>query len=302
MTSNSPPYTCIVLGATSLIGQYLVPVLLENGMRVQALSRNTMSDLAATSTSPLLSWHQISDNLLQTTPVLQSADCLISLAPLWILAPLIPQLSQLGVKRIVAFSSTSRFSKQTSPEPSELAVADQLATAEASVQAACEQAKIDWTILRPTLIYGDIVPDAARAGKALGTILKVIRRFHCFPLVGGAPGLRQPVHAADLAQACLATLQNPQAHNKAYNLSGGEILSYHRMIERIFQVMKKKPCLIPIPLSFLRVALKLAGFLPGYHFLTPEMANRTQQDLCFDHAEAMRDFGYQPRRFLFTPL
>jgi uncharacterized protein YbjT (DUF2867 family) len=261
--------TCIVLGASSLIGQYLVPLLTAKGMQVQAVGRKT--------------------------PKLYPADCLINLAPLWVLPPLIPQLSELGIKRVIAFSSTSRFSKEASPEAEELIVAEQLAAAEQAIA----QLTIPWTIFRPTLIYGDI-PD--HPGKAVGTILNIIDRFHCFPVAGQAPGLRQPVHAADLAVACVAALDNPQTYNKAYNLSGGEVLSYYRMVERIFQAIGKKPRLISIPLGLLRMGIKMARLVPAYRFVNPQMATRTYQDLCFDHADATRDFGYQPRRFLFTPL
>jgi nucleoside-diphosphate-sugar epimerase len=267
-------HNIIVLGATSLIGHYLIPQLKQQGLKVQVLSRK------------------------QPSQPLQPADCLISLAPLWILPDLIPQAAAMGVKRVIAFSSTSRFSKQASPEPSELALAEQLASAEDAMALVCQKANIDWTILRPTLIYGDITPENPfLAGKALSTILQIIRRLHCFPIVDQAPGLRQPVHAEDLANACLAVLNNPAAYNKAYNLSGGETLSYRQMIERIFYTLGKKPYLIPIPLVLLRAALKGMRFLPNYRFLTPEMANRTHQNLCFDHTEAIQDFEYQPRSF-----
>ena len=52
------------------------------------------------------------------------------------------------------------------------------------------------------------------------------------PLVGGAPGLRQPVHAEDLANN--RSRIEPATINKFYALSGSETLSYREMIGRIF--------------------------------------------------------------------
>ncbi|MFU8797472.1 MAG: NAD(P)H-binding protein [Gammaproteobacteria bacterium] len=255
---------CIVLGASSFVGQYLLPLLAEKGIEVQSVGR--------------------------ATPKLYPADCLISLAPLWVLPPLFPSLAALGIKRIIAFSSTSRFSKQASPEPSEWAIAEKLTAAEQAMQ----QQSIPWTLLRPTLIYGDI-PECP--GKVVGTMLKIIQKFHCFPITGQSPGLRQPVHASDLAAACWAILNNSTTFNKAYNLSGGEVLSYKQMVERIFLTIGKNPCVISIPLSLLRVGIQLARLFPPYRFVNPQMADRAFQDLAFDHSEATRDFGYSPRGF-----
>ena len=54
------------------------------------------------------------------------------------------------------------------------------------------------------------------------------------PLVGGGPGLRQPVHAEDLAIGAISAAGNSAAINKFYSLPGGETLAYSEMISRIF--------------------------------------------------------------------
>jgi hypothetical protein len=100
----------------------------------------------------------------------------------------------------------------------------------------------------------------------------------------------------------LTLLNKPVSYNKAYNLSSGETLSYRQMVEKIFQILGKKPYFITIPLLLLRLVLKGARILPNYRFLTAEMANRTHQNLCFDHTEATQDFGYQPRSFLLPSI
>jgi hypothetical protein len=54
------------------------------------------------------------------------------------------------------------------------------------------------------------------------------------PLVGGGTGLRQPVHAEDLAIGAIAAAASPAAANKVYCLPGAETLPYWEMIGRIF--------------------------------------------------------------------
>jgi nucleoside-diphosphate-sugar epimerase len=118
--------------------------------------------------------------------------------------------------RLVAFSSTSRFTKQTSDVPEERAVAASLAEAEAEVERFCAEQGVAWTILRPTLIY-----DEGRDGN-VSRLAGLIRRFGVLPLSGGGEGLRQPVHAEDLAVGALRAAGSPAAENKAYDLVGGE--------------------------------------------------------------------------------
>ena len=62
--------------------------------------------------------------------------------------------------------------------------------------------RVQWVILRPTLIYG------YGQDKNVSEIARFVRRFGFFPLIGKAQGLRQPVHADDVAEACKAALLN----------------------------------------------------------------------------------------------
>jgi nucleoside-diphosphate-sugar epimerase len=117
-------------------------------------------------------------------------------------------------------------------------------------------------------------------------------------LVGTGDGLRQPVHAEDLALACLKTVDNPKTFNKAYNLSGGEILTYRHMVNRISTHLETRCKIIHIPLPLMRFALGWLSNLPGYQKVTPEAANRINLDMCFDHSDAEIDISFKPRRFI----
>ena len=95
-------------------------------------------------------------------------------------------LERYGACRVVALSSTSRFTKDDSSDPEEQAIALRLADAEARVQAWAASHGVEWVILRPTLIYG------LGRDKNIAEIARFIRRFGFFPLFGKAKGLRQP--------------------------------------------------------------------------------------------------------------
>lgn len=279
-----------VFGAHSQIGYFLLPALVGSGHRVLALSRGEPP--GSWGEEPGVAWLRYSaealPEVLAGAPQLRSV---VHIGPLGTLAALVPALAARGVRRVIGFSSTGRFYKEESGDPREREVIASLVRGEEEIAAQCGRHGVEWTVFRPTLIYG------CGMDKSITFIAGVIRRFGLFPLVGGGRGLRQPVHAADLARACLLAMENPATFGKAYNLSGGNTLSYRDMVSEVFRGLGRSPRLPDIPLPLFRLGLGMARLLPRFRHLSPEMASRMNVDMCFDHAEARRDFGYEPRPF-----
>ncbi len=274
----------LVSGGSSQIGKLLLPRLVKTGYRVVALTRNVEK-------IEIEGVRSVEADLLEGLPELERLQVYIHIAPLWTLPSIIADLADTGIDRIVAFGSTSRFTKIESTDPKELAVAKSLARAEKSFMEQCEERSISWTLLRPTMIYGMGVDQNVTA------IARVIEKFRFFPVAGSATGLRQPVHAEDLAIACLATVSNEKTFNKAYDLSGGESVTYREMVSRVFTAMGLAERIISIPVPLLRLAVRMLSLLPGYGHVSVGMAEKMATDLCFDHSEATRDFAYTPRGF-----
>jgi nucleoside-diphosphate-sugar epimerase len=136
-----------------------------------------------------------------------------------LLADALPRLFNPSLRRVVAFSSTSVTTKQDTEVTAERETIRKLADAERRIAAACEQHNVGWTILRPTLIY------AAGRDTNITPLSRLIRRFGFMPLVGGAAGLREPVHAEDLAIGAIAAARSAAAVNKLYALPGTETLA-----------------------------------------------------------------------------
>ncbi len=76
-----------------------------------------------------LFWHQINIDHPEQLPKI-NATALIHLAPLWLLPPLLPVLRSLQAKRVIAFGSTSLFSKADSADASERQLVARLSAAE----------------------------------------------------------------------------------------------------------------------------------------------------------------------------
>ncbi|MCU7842319.1 MAG: NAD-dependent epimerase/dehydratase family protein [Candidatus Thiodiazotropha sp. (ex Monitilora ramsayi)] len=271
-----------VLGASSLIGDCLLPLLTEKGLQVNAFSRNPTKE-----SKDGVIWYRIDQYASY-----ESIPHWINLAPIWVLPPLFPQLEVSGIRRLVVLSSTSRFTKEASSDVGEQQLSKRLRDAEEQVISWAEGRGIEWIILRPTLIYG-----LGKDGN-ISEVARFIKRYRVFPLLGRAEGLRQPVHANDVAQACLAVLEHREISDRSYNISGGETLPYRAMVERVFQALRLRTRWLHLPLPLFRMSILLIRQIPRYRHWTPAMAERMNRDLVFDHSEAERDFEFRPRAFV----
>ena len=154
--------TVLVLGASSQIGYCLLPRLVQAGMPVLALSRRPQAALAG------VAWH--TGKLPAPPTAVDAAESIICFAPLdalstWLHAGNAPRL-----RRVVATSSMSAESKVASPVAAERALAQRLRNGEAALASVCAARGIEWSILRPTLVYGvardrNLTPLARRAAR-----------------------------------------------------------------------------------------------------------------------------------------
>jgi len=276
----------LVTGATSPVGLCVVRRLIAAGAAVLAVSRNDEIPYY----HPSLRW--IKGDLSASDFGLQDycVDFVIHAAPLPLLPPLIDLLSNAEAKRIIAYSSTSVFAKLLSTNDFERDFAVKLQAAEELIAKKCDERGVFYTIFRPTLSYG-LGLDAG-----ISKLASVIRKWGRVCVYPPAFGRRQPVHADDLAAAAILALENENTYGKSYNLSGGEIVTYHNMLARIFEIYGKKPKIISS--TMLPFALDILGKLRKNKYMNGEIARRMNDDLVFFHDDAKRDFGFNPRAFL----
>jgi nucleoside-diphosphate-sugar epimerase len=271
----------LVIGGSGLVGGYIVDRLLRRGERPLALSRSRQS-------KPGIDW-LLGDLLKPETLQVPPFETLYCTARARHLANVLPRFFNPSLRRVVVFSSTSVLTKQDTEIAAEREMISELADAERRIAAICEQHGISWTILRPTLIY------AEGRDTNITPLSRLIRRFGFMPVVGGGPGLRQPVHAEDLAIGAVAAASSPAAANQTYSLPGGETLTYREMVGRIFDGLQMPRRTISVPVFLWRTSFTLARPLfPGANVA---MGVRMMKDMTFDSAPAVRDFGWSPRDF-----
>ncbi|HXD82990.1 MAG TPA: NAD-dependent epimerase/dehydratase family protein [Rudaea sp.] len=262
--------TILVFGASGAIGHFALPLFVPDH-HILPVSRAVRAG-----------W--IVADLNDSTATWPDAEIVLSLGPLDAFANWLERTPATALRRVIAISSMSAQTKQDSPDPAERALALRLREAEAHVHDAAAARGIDCTILRPTLIYG------AGIDRTLAPLARFARRWRVLPIPFAASGLRQPVHAADLAAACAAVIANSATFGKTYEIGGGERLRFDAMIRRLRECARGFALPLPIPILALRLLARPARIASG-------TLARLHVDLIADNAPAIRDFDYSPRSF-----
>lgn len=274
----------VILGGNSLIVSYLLPRLRRRNLSGLVVARRPV---AASDGFAVLEL-DILDRRGWSPP---EGAVVVSALPLPVLVRALGGL--LGVGSVIAIGSTSRFSKHESADPGERAIAQALEEAEAALIAWARSNGARYTILRPTLVY-----DGAR-DRNIARMARFVRRFGMLLLARPAKGLRQPIHADDVAKAVIGAIGNPAAQDRAFNIAGGEVLTYRAMAERVFAAQAMRPRLLMLPVGWLRASFRLAhgcGLFKGQGFGSA-VFERMNQDLVYDVAEGLEILDYRPRPF-----
>lgn len=269
--------TVLVSGATSQIGRYLLARLSQAGVPVLAVSRRPQPP------QPGVEWWvgDLADALSAFKG--RSWQAIVSFTSMEAWAQWLEAQDTPPAPRIIATSSMSVVTKASSAQNDEQAVVDWLRRGETGLTAQATRLGMRWTILRPTLIYG------AGIDKSLTPIVERARRVRMFPLPL-ARGMRQPVHADDIARAVMAALRNDAAADRLIEIGGGERLTYAEMFKRVHASMAERTLPVPLPRVLLRL---LAAAVPGAR----GPVSRLEQDLIADNGPLQALLGVQPRPF-----
>lgn len=269
----------LVASAVNQIGFFALPEALARGHEVFATrrSRRFAQDPAS------VTWVD--------SPVDHAPEGLIFCGPLSLAAPLVEQLAPHGLKAVVAFGSASIHFKQRSTDPDDRVLVARLREGEAALRAICMAHGVSGTILRPTLIYG------CGLDENVTMLAGLIRRLPVLPVPVGAHGLRQPVHARDLAILALKAVEAARPGFEAYDAPGGEALPYSAMLRRVARLLGLWRPVIAVPgLIHAYILARRLGFLTRGP--SPVQLERMCKPLAVDGAAAFAAFDWRPQGFL----
>ena len=215
----------------------------------------------------------------------QDADTVVHIAGIHWSRQVAEAAAACRVRRLILVHTTGIYSKYKAAGEAYRQIDD-------FVYETCREHGIALTILRPTMIYGNITDN---------TVIQFIRlvdRLPLTPVVSGGKYPLQPVHYQDLADAYYAVLTHEETTaNRDFILSGGAPILLKDMLTEIGKRLGKRVRFVncPFPVAYAGAwALYLATFAKKDF---REKVQRLCEPRAFSHAEATAAFGYAPRTF-----
>jgi len=269
-----------VTGATGYTGRWVVAQLLKRKETVRCLVRETsrLDDLEHPNVSLVVGNLEDVDVWAET---LIGADALISVAHIQYAPFVIEACQRVGISRVVFLSSTWRFSKVMTPVVASVIRGEE----------AVESSGLDYTILRPTMIYG---PGDDRN---ISRLRALIKRWPIMPVFGSGEQHVQPVFVGDVAKGVVDALFCDEAIGKRFELGGGSVLTYNEMIDVLSNSVERLLVKVHIPISIGLLLAFLGNRLFSQFPIQEDQIRRMKEGRAFDISEAKSVLGFAPLTF-----
>ncbi len=214
----------------------------------------------------------------------QGVDTVLHIAAITLSKHIVDVAVKCHVRRLICVHTTGIYSKYKE-------AGEEYRHIDAYVEQQCRENNIGLTILRPTMIYGNI------SDNNVVKFIKMVHRLPVMPVVNGARYDLQPVHYMDLSEAYYGVLMNEKTTNHNYTLSGGEPISLRDMLSEIGNRLGKKVCFVSCPFPIAYAGAWVLYWLTLKKKDYREKVQRLCEPRVYPHDEAKRDFGYAPRIF-----
>ena len=293
--------TVLVTGASGFVGSHLLPELLGAGHRVVALVRSPASGEKVTRrlSAALAANLELRTGDVDRPATLPAAvagvDAVVHLVAIprdsnggrQLLAVnldgtrnLVAAMQASGVKRLVHLGALGVEDRD------ELHYAKSKARAERAVR----ESGLDWTILKPSLLFGpgdgffNIVADLVRLSPGI------------VPVPGDGRSRFQPLHVGDLALCLRLSLERPETMGHAFELGGPRVWTYREITAEVCRGMGRRRAILPMPVPLITF---VAGAAEAVHLPFPVATDQLRQ-LALDNVGPLDGvhaaFGFIPRR------
>ena len=189
------------------------------------------------------------------------------------------------VRRLILVHTTGIYSKYKE-------AGEEYRRTDAYIEEQCVTHGMVLTILRPTMIYGNIYD------KNVVKFIQMVDKLPVMPIVNDARYALQPVHYKDLGKAYFDVLMHESATaNKNYDLSGGEVIELRDMLDVIGKNLGKNVRFVsfPYPAAYAGAWCLYGATLGRVDYR--EKVQRLCEPRAYSHEAATRDFKYAPRTF-----
>jgi uncharacterized protein YbjT (DUF2867 family) len=116
------------------------------------------------------------------------------------------------------------------------------------------QSGLDWTIFRPSVIYG-------RNDSFFGRFRNISKRSPVVPVIAGGTRF-QPVWVEDVARAFVMAVRNRHVSGRTFELGGPYAYALREIIAMLMTTLGRRRLLVPVPDAFAAIIALLGRLLP----------------------------------------
>ena len=270
----------LVTGAAGNVGSAVVKKLLQKDRNVRCLLRETSSRTLLQG----LDIEIVVGDLLDRDSVFaacEGVEAVVSVAYISLTQHLLEATAHFNIPRVVFLGSTGIYTKLPSKS----------AQAKRDLEAVITGGDTNYTILRPTMIYGN------QRDRNIFRLLRFLKKSPVAPVFARGRSQTQPVHIDDVVSALVTALETPATIGKTYDIGGASVLPYRELLKTAARALGRKVFCLPLPLVPAKAAVTvLRKLVPRFNIRTEQVA-RLVEDKNVDISPARQDFGYNPITF-----
>ena len=270
-------------GATGHTGSRIAKRLVDQGLHVRCLVRTAQHARFLPQSDRLTIIRGDLDHPEGLSAHVRGATAVVHAANIGFAEAVVGLCEEAGVRRVIALSSTRRFTRF--PDP--------LARRVIAGEATLEASGLDTTILRPPMIYG------GDRDNNVQRLVHWLKRHGWMPLVAGGRNLVQPIFVWDLVEGVARALERPrQTAGRALTLAGPRAMPMREMVEIIAARMGRRVRWLPTPYWCALTAAGLMERVTRNPPATRDQVRRLLEDKAFSIEEASQALGgWAPRPF-----
>lgn len=150
-----------------------------------------------------------------------------------------------------------------------------------------EGSGLDWTIVRPGLVYGE-------GDQTMTQLVQLVRLSAVFPVPGGRPGALQVVDVRDVARGIALCLQDPRSHGRFYDIVGPRRFTLSELVHEVAAALRLSVWTPRIPRAVMRAATESMQLLLPDPPMTRTQLGMLVAGLYGDPRPARDDLGLTP--------
>jgi uncharacterized protein YbjT (DUF2867 family) len=120
---------------------------------------------------------------------------------------------------------------------------------------AVKNSALDWTIFRPSVIYGP-------GDGFITTLASLVKKAPVIPVVGNGESKFQPMRVDEVALAYRRALEDPDTRRKVYEIGGPDILTYEDLLDLVADRLGKPKRKVHLPVGLMKTVVAISSPLP----------------------------------------